>query len=158
MVSESAARPSLLGPARNAVAPASEPVPAPPARPVWKTAGLYAVRAAGFLGALYGGFRVGDMAYLGLEFLGPWGLAAGLPVLAASAWWLGRRQNASPLGRSIMAGLYASAGFVVVGQQAWDLFHSPLGLIVGVPVGIALALVASGLLPRRRLDSLRQSR
>lgn len=129
---------------------AEEPVPAPPARPVWKTAGLYALRAAGFLGALYGGFRVGDMAYLGAEFLGGWGLLVSLPLFGAAAWWLGRRENASPLGRSVMGGLFASAGFVVVGQQFWDLFHTPLGLFVGIPVGIALALVASGLLPRKK--------
>lgn len=144
------ARPSLLGPARNAALPADEPVPAPPARPVWKTAGLYALRAAGFLGALYGGFRVGDMAYLGAGFLGSWGMLVSLPLLGAAAWWLGRRENASPLGRSVMGGLFASAGFVVVGQQFWDLFHTPLGLFVGIPVGVVLALFASGLLPRKR--------
>lgn len=129
---------------------AEEPVPAPPSRPVWKTAGLYALRTAGFLGALYGGFRVGDIAYLGAGFLGNWGLLVSLPLLGAAAWWLGRRENASPLGRWVMGGLFASAGFVVVGQQVWDLVHSPLGLFVGVPVGVALALMASGIWPRRR--------
>lgn len=146
----SVSRPSLLGPSRNAALPTEEPVPAPPSRPAWKTAGLYALRAGGFLGALYGGFRVGDMAYFGLGYLGPLGFVAGLPLLAASAWWLGSRKNSSLLGRFVMAGLYGSAGLVVVGQQAWDLFHSPLGLFVGFPVGVLLALLASGVLPRKR--------
>lgn len=137
--------PARLGPAINAARPAAEPTPPAPSRPVWKTAGLYALRAAGFLGALYGGFRVGDLAYLGLESLGGLGLALSLPLLASAAWWLGRRRNASPLGRAVMAGLFASAGFTIVGQQVWDLVHSPLGLFVGIPVGVLLALVSAGL-------------
>lgn len=149
LAGEPAARPSGL--LRNAVLSAPEETPPPPpARPAWKTAGLYALRTAAFLGAFAGGFRVGDVAYLGLESLGPWGLAVSLPVLAAAAWWLGRRANASPLGRSVMGGVFASAGLVVVGQQAWDLVHSPFGLFVGVPIGVLLALVASGLLPRKK--------
>lgn len=134
--------PTRLAPAVNL---AAEETPAPPApRPVWKTAGLYALRAAGFLGAAYGGLRIGDMAYLGAQFLGPWGVVLSLPLLGGAAWWLGRRKDASPLGRSIMGGLFLSAGFVVIGQQAWDLFHSPFGLFVGIPVGVVLALLASG--------------
>lgn len=142
-----AARPRLA----PAVKLTADETPAPPApRPVWKTAGLYALRAAGFLGAAYGGFRVGDIAYLGAQFLGPWGVLLSLPILGGAAWWLGRRQDASPLGRSIIGGLFLSAGFVVIGQQVWDLVSTPLGLFVGIPVGVALALVASGLLPRRK--------
>lgn len=150
LAAEPAARPSSALLARNAVVSTPEETPPPPpARPVWKTAGLYALRTAAFLGAFAGGFRVGDMVYLGAQFLGPWGLLS-LPVLGAAAWWLGRRKDASPLGRSVMGGVFASAGLVVVGQQVWDLVHSPLGLLVGVPVGILLALAASGLLPRRK--------
>lgn len=148
MASDQAPRPSLLSRPMNAAA--DETPPPPPARPAWKTAGLYALRTAGFLGALYGGFRVGDFAYLGAQFLGAWGLALSLPLLGAAAWWLGRRRDSSPLGRSVIGGLFASAGFVVVGQQVWDLVQSPLGLFVGIPVGALLALVASGLLPRKR--------
>lgn len=148
------AGPSLSAPMRlartaNLVADTS-PEPPAPIRPVWKTAGLYLIRAGGFLGALYGGFRVGDMAYMGLGFLGPWGFAVGLPLLAGSAWWLGSRKDSSPLGRFIMAGLYGSAGFVVAGQQAWDLTSYPLAVLLGLPIGVALALVASGVLPRRK--------
>ncbi|TBR17102.1 hypothetical protein EPO15_17615, partial [bacterium] len=54
---ESFARPAALAPARNAAVSAEDPAPPAP-RPVWKTAGLYALRTAGFLGALAGGFRV----------------------------------------------------------------------------------------------------
>lgn len=150
LAAEPAARPSALL-ARNAVLVAPQDAPPPaPARPVWKTAGLYTLRLAAFLGALYGGFRVGDFAYLGLEGFGAWGLALSLPLLAGAAWWLGNLKNRSTLGRFVYAGLFASAGFVVVGQQAWDLFRSPLGLFVGVPVGILLALLSSGVVGRRR--------
>lgn len=148
--SQPLSRPAGEGRVRGNLVADEPPEPPAPARPVWKTAGLYLIRAGGFLGALYGGFRVGDMAYMGLGFLGPWGFALGLPLLAGSAWWLGSRRDSSPLGRFIMAGLYGSAGFVVAGQQVWDLVHTPLGLIVGIPIGIALALVASGVLPRRK--------
>ncbi|MBI2362148.1 MAG: hypothetical protein HYV15_02040 [Elusimicrobia bacterium] len=117
----------------------------PPApQPRWKKAALFLGRTAGVLVGLWGGMKVGDLAYaLVFVKLAPFGLLAALPAAAALAWYLRRRDAGlgSRLGWAAMLGAFS---FSAVGQLFWDLTGSPLGLLAGIAVGAALALYAGG--------------
>ncbi|MBI5597241.1 MAG: hypothetical protein HY928_14200 [Elusimicrobia bacterium] len=138
------ASPARLAVRVNAVraeAPAEPPAP----QPGWKKAATLLGRTASVLVGLWGGTKLGDVAYaLAFAKLAPFGLLAALPAAAALAWYLRRRQAglASRLGWAAMLGTFS---FSALGQLAWDLTGSPLGLLAGMALGAALALYAGGL-------------
>lgn len=135
--------PARLNARVNAVR-AAAPTEPPAPQPGWKKAAAILGRTASVLAGLWGGMKVGDVAYaLAFAKLAPFGMLAALPAAAGLAWYLRRRQAglASRLGWAAMLGTFS---FSAIGQLAWDLTGSPLGLLAGIVLGAALALYAGG--------------
>lgn len=139
---------TLGAPLVNAVTPADEP-PAPK-QPAWKRAATVIGRILALPFGLWGGLRVGDLAYgLALSGTGIAGLVLTSALLAGGAWFLSRKERT--LGsRLLWGGLLASSAFSVVGQLAWDVTGSALfGLAGGLLLGTALAAFVILRSPRR---------
>ncbi|MFA6028935.1 MAG: hypothetical protein WC969_03670 [Elusimicrobiota bacterium] len=142
--------PSGLLPALRSLSLARRSVeePAPPAGPSgWRKLLAAGKKAGAVLLGLYGGMKLGDIAYSLLVHRMP--LAGGLLAtagIAAGVLWL-RRTRASSGRGPLMPSLMGTIAGVILGNLVWTLAGSAvLGLGAGAAIGLAAGLYAGGVL------------